>query len=223
MSFRYRDRAHAGRELARYMDVYANRTDTLVLALPRGGVEVAYEVATQIHAPLDVCVVRKLGVPGHDELAMGAIAGDGTYVIDKPLIAFAGISREEFDAVVSREVAELKRREMAYRDGRPIQEVRGKAVIVVDDGLATGATMGVAVESLQRHDPRSVTIAVPVGSTEGCAMLRERVNEVVCPYLPEPFQAVALFYGDFAQVSDDEVRRLLTRATLNEVHGWAPL
>ncbi len=211
-AFRYRDRADAGKQLAKTLATYANASNLLILALPRGGVPVAFEVATQLPAPLDAYVVRKLGVPGHEELAMGAVAGDGTVVLDERLIESLGITQIEFDAVVSRELEELHRRENLYRDGRPKPDVTGKTVIIIDDGLATGSTMRAAAIALRRRAPASIVIAVPAAAARTCAELTSVAEAVVCSYTPEPFYAVGLYYQDFRQTTDDEVRKLLRDA-----------
>jgi putative phosphoribosyl transferase len=182
------------------------------LALPRGGVPVGYEIATHLHLPLDVYIVRKLGVPGHMELAMGALASDGTCVIDEKLITTLGLDREVVHAVVEREAEEIRRRELAYRDARPQAEVHGKIVILVDDGLATGATMRAAATALRRRKPSEIVVAVPVAAYHTCESLLSVADEVVCPFTPEPFVAVGLYYDNFEQTSDAEVRRLLAQA-----------
>lgn len=206
----YRDRADAGRQLARHLAHYAGRPQLLVLALPRGGVAVACEVARALQAPLDVFVVRKLGFPGHEEYAMGAIASGGVRVMN----ALPGmeVSEEEVEQVARRELAELQRREQAYRGGRPACEIAGHTVIVVDDGLATGATMRAAAMAIRRQHPLHLCVAVPVGARESCEALRELADEVVCPSMPEPFRAVGLWYLDFPQASDAEVHALLEQA-----------
>lgn len=195
--------------MAQSLTAYANAPNVLILALPRGGVPLAFEVAIRLNAPLDVYVVRKLGVPGHEELAMGAVAGDGTVVLDERLIASLGITQSEFDAVVARELTELHRRDEAYRDGRPAPDVGGKVVIVIDDGLATGSTMRAAAVALRRRAPASIVIAVPVAAARTCAELKSVADSVVCAHTPEPFYAVGLYYQDFRQTTDDEVRALL--------------
>jgi predicted phosphoribosyltransferase len=184
----------------------------LVLALPRGGVPVAFEVARALHAPLDVFLVRKLGVPGREELAMGALATGGVTVLDPALIEALNIPEALVKAVVARERKELARRERAYRDDRPAPDVRGRTVLLVDDGLATGATMRAAVAALRKRQPARVVVAVPLGSRSACAELGEEADAVVCARTPEPFGAVGLWYDDFSQTSDDEVRDLLRRA-----------
>jgi putative phosphoribosyl transferase len=208
----FADRLDAGRQLADSLVEYADDPDVIVLALPRGGVPIGYEIARRLRAPLDVYVVRKLGVPGHEELAMGAVASDATCVVDEELIESLGIERATLDEVVRREIGELRRREAAYRDGRPEPNVAGKVVIVVDDGLATGATMRAAATALRPRHPRAIIAAVPVAAPRTCAGLRGVVDRVVCAYMPEPFHAVGLYYQNFEQTSDDEVRRLLSQA-----------
>jgi predicted phosphoribosyltransferase len=207
----FADRADAGRRLADKLAGYANNPNVIVLALPRGGVPVGYEVARRLHVPLDVYVVRKLGVPGHEELAMGALASDGTCVVDDDLIASLGIDEESIEEVVRREIAELRRRESAYRDG-PQPDVAGKIVIVVDDGLATGATMRAAAISLRKRNPAAIVVGVPVAAPRTCASIERVVDRVVCVATPEPFHAVGLYYQNFEQTSDDDVRRLLAQA-----------
>jgi putative phosphoribosyl transferase len=209
---RFRDRAEAGRALAGALSHYAGRDDVVVLALPRGGVPVAYEVAKALGAPLDVFLVRKLGVPGHEELAMGAIASGGVLVLDEGVLRWLGISEEQIQETLARELDELRRREAAYRDGRPLPDLKGKTVILVDDGLATGASMQAAARAVRRYDPARIVIAVPVASRATCDQFRDDVDEVVCAVTPEPFYAVGNWYADFSQTSDEEVRELLERA-----------
>ena len=184
----------------------------VVLALPRGGVPVGAEVARALGAPLDVFLVRKLGVPGHEELAMGAIASGGVRVVNETVARQLGIPADVVDAAAEREGQELARREAAYRDGRPAPDVRGKTVILVDDGLATGSTMRAAVAAVRRARPAAVVVAVPVGSAETCADFRGEADVVVCAEEPEPFFAVGTWYDDFSQTTDDEVRELLAQA-----------
>lgn len=209
---RFRDRREAGRVLAAQLARYANRPDVLVLALPRGGVPVAYEVARALGAPLDVFLVRKLGVPGHEELAMGAVATGGVRVLNEPVVRALDIPDRLIDAVAAREQEELARRERLYRGDRPPPDVRGRTVILVDDGLATGATMQAAVKALRQQGPARIVVAVPTASPETCEALREEVDEVVCATMPEPFYAVGLWYEDFSQTTDEEVRELLASA-----------
>ncbi len=191
------------------MSEYADRGDVVVLALPRGGVPVAYEVARRLGAPLDVFVVRKLGVPGHKELAMGAVAPSGALVLNDDLIAGLGIVERTIDSIVVTELQELARRERVYRGDRPPADVHGKTVILVDDGVATGASMRAAVAGLRELSPERIIIAVPVAAASTCEELSREGDEVVCPMRPEPFFAVGLWYVDFEQTSDDEVRVLL--------------
>jgi putative phosphoribosyl transferase len=212
---RFKNRTEAGRVLAERLSAYANRPntlDTLVLGLPRGGMPVAYEVATALNAPLDVFVVRKLGVPGHEELAMGAIATGGGRSLNPDVIEYLGIPEEVVDEVAEREEQELKRRERHYRDHRPPHSPRDRVTILVDDGLATGATMRAAAIAVRQQQPASLVVAVPVASIQTCDDLRSLADEVICLYTPEPFYAVGLWYEDFSQTTDDEVRDLLARA-----------
>jgi predicted phosphoribosyltransferase len=208
-SFRFADRRHAGIALASQLQQFANRDDVVVLALPRGGVPVAYEVARRLAAPMDVFVVRKLGLPGHPELAMGAIASGGVQVMNEDVVAWYRPSTAAIEAVVRAERMELERRERAYRDGRPPVPIEGRIVLLVDDGLATGSTMRAAVLAIRRLRPARVIVAVPVGARETCESLGSIADEVVCALIPEPFSAVGLWYVDFSQTSDDEVRQLL--------------
>ncbi|HSU12684.1 phosphoribosyltransferase [Longimicrobium sp.] len=209
---RYRDRVDAGRSLARLLMDHAGRPDVLVLALPRGGVPVGYEVARALGAPLDVFLVRKLGVPGHEELAMGAIASGGVRVLNARVVESLGIPATAIDHVAAQEQAELERRERAYRGGRPPPRVEGCHVILVDDGLATGSTMRAAAAALRAMRPRRLVVAVPVAAAETCEELRAEVDEVVCAMTPEPFYAVGLWYDDFSQTTDQEVAELLADA-----------
>jgi putative phosphoribosyl transferase len=206
---RFRDRHEAGRQLARALDRYAHHGDTIVLGLPRGGVPVAYEVARALDAPLDVFLVRKLGTPGHEELAMGAIATGGLRVVNEQVRAMLQVTDDAIDRVAAREQDELERRELAYRGAMPTPDLRGRTVIVVDDGLATGSTMRAAAQALLAHTPRWLVVAVPVAAAETCNLLRDIADDVVCVRTPERFQAVGLWYDDFSQISDDEVRALL--------------
>jgi putative phosphoribosyl transferase len=206
----YEDRRQAGRVLAGALAHYRGRSRLLVLALPRGGVPVAYEVAVALQAPLDIVVVRKLGYPGHEEYAMGAIASGGARVMN-PLPG-AALAPQTVAAVLAREEAELMRREQLYRNQRPAAGIAGRTVIVVDDGLATGATMRAAVLAIRQHGPRHLVVAVPVGATQGCRELEDQATEVVCPARLEHFGAVSLWYLDFPQATDEEVRQLLDDA-----------
>lgn len=207
--FRFADRRQAGIILGRQLQHLANRADVVVLALPRGGVPVAVEVATALRAPLDVFVVRKLGVPGHAELAMGAIASGGVRVLNDDVVSWYRLSPAAIEAVTRAERLELERREHAYRDSRPPVPIEGRTVLLVDDGLATGSTMRAAVLALRKLAPARVVVAVPVGARETCEALRSVADEVVCALMPEPFSAVGLWYVDFSQTTDDEVRQLL--------------
>lgn len=209
----FADRADAGRRLADALAEYVEHPDVVVLALPRGGVPVGYEVARRLRAPLDVYLVRKLGVPGHEELAMGALASDATCVVDDDLIAALGIDEAELEAVIQREMSELRRRESAYREASPKLDLSGKIVIVVDDGLATGATMRAAAMALRQHHPAKIVVAVPVSAPRTAASLQRVADRVVCVHTPEPFHAVGLYYQNFEQTTDDEVRALLSRST----------
>jgi predicted phosphoribosyltransferase len=210
--FPFRDRIEAGRMLAEALRGYANRDDVVVLALPRGGVPVGYEVAKALNAPLDVFVVRKLGLPGQEELAMGAIASGGARVLNTELIRALSIPDEVVEEVTREEQRELERREREYRDGRPPIDVRGRTVILVDDGLATGSSMRAAVLALKQKEPREIVVAVPVAPRQSCMELELVADRVVCAVTPEPFWGVGQWYGDFSQTSDEEVRELLRRA-----------
>jgi putative phosphoribosyl transferase len=208
----YRDRSQAGKYLAAQLTNYANRDDVLVLALPRGGVPVAFEVAKALHAPLDIFLVRKLGVPGHEELAMGAIATGGVRVLNQDVVDYLGIPTDVIDAVAADELQELERREQAYRGNRPEPDVRGKTVILVDDGLATGSTMRAAAAALRQQKPEWIVVAVPVSAPQTCDEYRMGVDEIVCANTPEPFFGVGQWYQDFSQTADQEVRDLLEQA-----------
>jgi predicted phosphoribosyltransferase len=210
---RFRDRREAGRLLAAQLSAYASRPDVLVLALPRGGVPVAAEVARALGAPLDVFVVRKLGVPGHEEFALGAIATGGVRVLNDDVVRALRIPDRVIDAVAAKEQEELARRERLYRGDRPPLDVRGRTVILVDDGLATGATMHAAIKALRQQQPARIVVAVPTASPETCDELKREVDEVICATMPDPFYAVGLWYEDFSQTTDEEVRELLARGT----------
>jgi predicted phosphoribosyltransferase len=215
----FRDRHHAGRVLAEQLAAYADRPDVLVLALPRGGVPVAFEVARALHAPLDVLVVRKLGVPGREELAMGAIASGGVRVINEPVVRALGIPQREIDSIAAREERELERRNRLYRGDRPAQEVRGRTVILVDDGLATGSTMHAAIMALRPQQPARIVAAVPTAAPDTCEQLRAIADEAVCATTPDPLGAVGVWYQDFSQTTDEEVRELLERSWLTQQAG----
>jgi predicted phosphoribosyltransferase len=208
----FQDRREAGELLAKKLARYGNRPDVVVLALPRGGVPVAYEVAKVLHVPLDVFLVRKLGVPGYEELAMGAIASGGVRVLNEQVVNALKIPKNVIDAVASWEREELDRRERVYRDDRPPPEVHGKTVILVDDGLATGATMQAAVRALRQQKPARIIVAVPTAAPETCEQLKREADEVICAITPEPFYAVGLWYENFSQTTDDDVRELLAQA-----------
>jgi len=206
----FTDRRDAGRTLAARLQQYANRDDVIVLALPRGGVPVAFEVATTLDAPLEVFLVRKLGTPGHRELAMGAIASGGVRVLNDDVVRWLGISPDQIDAVARQEQQELERREAAYRKGVSLPSLDGRIVILVDDGLATGSTMRAAVQAVKQQRPARVIVAVPVGARETCDELGALADEVICARMPEPFTAVGQWYLDFQQTTDEEVKALLS-------------
>ena len=208
----YKDRIDAGRQLATRLSNYTNRHDVLILALPRGGVPVAYEVAKALRAPLDIFLVRKLGVPGHEELAMGAISTGGVRVLNDDVVNYLGIPGEVIDAVAADELKELERRERAYRGDRPEPDVHGKTVILIDDGLATGSTMRAAAAALRQKNPARLIVAVPVSASQTCDEYRMGVDEIICAKTPEPFLGVGQWYLDFSQTTDEEVRQLLARA-----------
>ena len=209
---KFRDRAEAGRRLAQDLKAYAGRDDLLVLGLPRGGVPVAFEVARELSAPLDVFVVRKLVVPGHEELAMGAVASGGVRFVDEALTSELGISEDAVARTAAEEQEELQRRERAYRGSRGAPKVEGRTVILVDDGLSNGSSMQPALLALQAQDPAEVVVAVPVGARAACEAFRESVDHVVCSTTPDPFRSIGLWYDDFSETSDEEVRALLERA-----------
>jgi predicted phosphoribosyltransferase len=212
---RFRDRSEAGRLLGREVAARLGAvSDTIVLALPRGGVPVGYEVATTLGVRLDVFIVRKLGVPGHEELAMGAIASGGVRVLNRDVLDYAHITEQQLDAATAREEHELLRREAEYRGSRVPLNVRGRSVIIVDDGLATGSTMRAAVQSLRTMQPKRLIVAVPLGAAQTCEDLREIVDDLICLRTPEPFDAVGLWYDDFTQTTDAEVHALLS-----QIHG----
>jgi putative phosphoribosyl transferase len=209
---RFCDRADAGRRLAAHLGEYASRDDVLVLALPRGGVPVASEVAAALGAPLDVFLVRKLGVPGQRELAMGAIATGGVRVLDERVVAAHDLSPETIASVAAHEQRELERRERLYRKGQPPPELRGRTVVLVDDGLATGSSMRAAVAAVRAGEPAAVVVAVPVAPPETCEALSAEADRVVCVLTPEPFYAVGVWYERFEQTSDEEIAEILSRA-----------
>jgi putative phosphoribosyl transferase len=212
----FRDRADAGRKLATMFMGYAGRAELLVLALPRGGVPVAYEVARALGAPLDIFLVRKLGVPCHEELAMGAIASGGVRVLNRDVVRALDIPEQVIEDVAAAELRELERRERAYRDNRPPPDVRGKTVILVDDGLATGSTMRAAATALRQQGPARIVVGVPVSTPQTCEEFREEVDEIVCAITPVVLFGVGAWYQDFSQTTDDQVRDLLERAASSQ-------
>jgi predicted phosphoribosyltransferase len=205
----FANRREAGAELAAKLKRYAGRNDVVVLALPRGGVPVAYEVAEALDAALDIFLVRKLGMPGHREYAIGAIASGGVRILSEDVVRAYGVPAEAIETIAREEQAELERREREYRQGAPLINLRDRNVIVVDDGLATGSTMRAAVQAVRQHQPARVIVAVPVGAPESCNELADVADETVCAHTPEPFRAVGLWYRDFSETTDDEVRSLL--------------
>ena len=218
----FANRAEAGQLLAEKLLDYAGRDDVIVLGLPRGGVPVAFEVAQRLRVPLDVFIVRKLGVPGFEELAVGAIASGGVRVLNEDVARALPNAQEVIEAVTARETTELERREQSYRDGRPAPELGRKTVILVDDGLATGASMRAGVAALRQRDVAKIVVAAPVGAPETCRELQDEVDDIVCAMAPEYFQAVGQYYEDFAQTSDEEVRELLARVAQGRSVGSAP-
>ncbi len=215
---RFVDRRDAGRELADALKSYANRDDVVVLGLPRGGLPVAYEVADALKAPLDVFVVRKLGTPGHEEMAFGAIASGDVRVLNRDVVEYLDISADAMDEIEDRERRELKRRESLYRDSHTMPRLNDNIVILVDDGLATGATMRAAVQALKQHNPAQIIVAVPTASREICDEFQDMdsVNETICLLKPDQFQAVGQWYEQFEQTTDDQVRHLLQKARERE-------
>jgi putative phosphoribosyl transferase len=208
----FKDRRDAGIELAKQLNHYKDRENVTVLGLPRGGVPVAFEVAKALEAPMDVFLVRKLGVPGHEELAMGAIASGGVRVLNEDVVGALDIPSRLIDKIAEREQEELEHREQAYRGGKPQLNNSGKTVILVDDGLATGSSMRAAVEGLRAQGPEKIIVAVPTASPETCEAFENDVDEIVCAETPSPFYGVGLWYTDFSQTSDEEVRALLQEA-----------
>jgi putative phosphoribosyl transferase len=220
MTVRFRDRTEAGEQLASKLSAYANRADVLVIGLPRGGVPVAAEVATALHLPLDICLVRKLGVPGHKELAMGAIASGGVRVLNDDVLDWIGISDETIDEVAARELRELERRDRAYRGDRPPPDIRDHTVILVDDGLATGSTMRAAIAAIRQQSPLRIVVAVPVGAPDACDAIRGEVDKVVCLMTQDPLYAIGLWYENFTQTTDEEVCKLLRK--ISRIVGQKP-
>lgn len=209
------DRTEAGQILATKLKAYAKRTDTIVLGLPRGGIPVAFEVARALHLPLDICLVRKLGVPGHKELAMGAIASDGVRVLNYDVISQLGISSKTIDEVAAKELRELQRRDRLYRGDRPSPNLKDSTVILVDDGIATGASIRAAIAVIQEEQPQSIIVAIPVAPSSTCDELRDEVDKVICLMTPEPFYSVGLWYDYFTQTTDEEVHKLLTESNFS--------
>lgn len=215
----FRNRRDAGKVLAQKLSAYANSPDVLVLALPRGGVPVAYEVALALNAPLDILIVRKLGLPGREELAIGAIASGGIRVLNDDIIRILSIPQEIINIVAQRELQELERREHIYRGDRSAPEVRDRTVILIDDGLATGASMRAAVAAVRAQHPARIVIAVPTAAPETCNALEFDVDEIVCAITPEPFLGVSRWYEDFSQVTDEQVQKFLLEADEQLLHG----
>ena len=222
MTYRFPDRAAAGRLLAGQLRRYAHRQDVLVLALPRGGVPVAFEIAQALDAPLDVMVVRKLGVPGYEELALGAVAPGGMRVINEEIVRELAIPAARIEAIAARQHAELVRRERIYRGERPPAEIAGRTVILVDDGLATGSTMHAAVAAVRQHSPARIAVAVPVVALESCEAFQAAVDEIVWLLAPEPFDSVGMWYQDFRPTTDEEVRMLLGRQHAHDARQLQP-
>jgi predicted phosphoribosyltransferase len=219
----FRDRHDAGRYLAGKLKKYAGRPDVLVLALPRGGVPVAFEVARALRVPLDIFLVRKLGLPGHEELAMGALASGNVRVLNEHVIRSLNVPEEVIARVTVAEQEELTRREQLYRDDRPAPDVHDRTIILIDDGLATGSTMRAAVAALRRREPARIFVAVPVGAPESCAEFQDEADEAICARTPDPFYAVGAWYADFSQTPDDEVRQLLQLANEQANGAYDPV
>jgi putative phosphoribosyl transferase len=209
----FRNREEAGQRLASRLSKYGSRDDVIVLGVPRGGIPVAFEVATALHLPLDIFVLRKLGVPGHEELAFGAVGSGGVRVLNSRVVQELGISQLDIASVTSAEREELERRERLYRGNRPPLDVLGRTVILVDDGIATGASLMAATHALRKMKPAAIVLATPIAPRTTCDRLRREVDEVVCVEMPEPFYGVGQFYDDFSQVSDEDVNQLLERAS----------
>lgn len=211
MKIPFKDRTQAGQQLAHQLQAYANRSDVLVLGLPRGGIPVAYEIAQVLNAPLDICLVRKLGVPGQPELAMGAIASSGIRILNYDIVSDLSITDKTLEAVTARELRELQRRDRVYRGDRPMPKVQDQTVILVDDGIATGATLRAAIAILKTQQPKALIVAVPVAPAEVCRAIATEVDHILCLATPEPFYAIALWYDNFCQTSDAEVCDLLAQ------------
>ena len=217
---KFRDRIQAGRLLAQELKPnYTDRSDVLILALPRGGVPVAFEIAEVLHAPLDVCIVRKLGVPGYQELAMGAIAAGGTRVINEDLVESLRIYPIAIARVTEREQRELERRDRLYRGSRPLPDLRDRTIIVVDDGIATGSTLKAALSTIQQQQPQRIVVAVPVAPPDVCRELKREVDEVVCLLTPQWLNSISLWYDDFSATTDEEVRSLLVK-NISQLEQW---
>lgn len=214
----FKDRREAGKMLAQRLSAYIGRLDVIVFALPRGGVPVAYEVALALNAPLDVLIVRKLGLPGQEELALGAIASGGIHILNEDIIRALAVPEEAINVVARKEFQELQRREQMYRGDRPASDVRDRTAILIDDGLATGASMRAAVAGLRAQQPARIVIAVPVAAPETCSAFEFEVDEIVCLMTPEPFLGVGRWYADFRQTTDEEVRTFLEEATRQLLH-----
>ena len=214
MEPRFHNRTEAGRRLAAELSKYANLPEVLVLGLPRGGIPVAYEIAKALHVPLDVWLVRKLGVPGQEELAMGAIASGGVMILNNEIINLLNISRETVEQVAAAEKQELERRDEAYRGDRPLPQIENHTIILVDDGIATSSTLRAAIAALQRHHPKRIVVAAPVAPPSVCESLKTVVDDVVCLDTPEPLHSIGMWYIDFSQTTDNEVRDLLRRSSL---------
>lgn len=209
----FKDRGDAGKKLASALEHFSNHQETIIMALPRGGVPVAYEVSQKLHLPMDIFPVRKLGVPGYEELAMGALALDGQYYLNNDITSSFGISPKTIELTISKENKELSRRNQLYRHGMPFPVIKGKTVIIIDDGMATGATMRVAVESLRHAGARYIVAAIPVGSEDACLSLRQYTDELICLEQPSSFSSVGEWYQKFDQVSDEEVISIAERMT----------
>jgi len=214
----FKDRRDAGRKLAQKLSAYANRSDVIALALPRGGVPVAYEVALALNAPLDIFTVRKLGLPGHEELAMGAVASGGARVFNQDVVRTFNIPQGVVEAVAKQELKELERRERAFRGDREMREIHDRTAILIDDGLATGASMQAALMGLRARDPARIVVAVPTAPLETCEAFQPLVDEMICATTPEPFYGVGQWYEDFSQVTDEQVQTLLEQASQQELH-----
>lgn len=214
MKQRFHDRTEAGKLLAAQLGEYADRSDVWVLGLPRGGVPVAYQIAQALNLPLDICLVRKLGVPGQPELAMGAIAPGNIMVLNDEILRSIGISRLALQQVLEDEKQELERRDRTYRENRPEPDVQGKTVLLVDDGIATGSTLRAAIATLRQKHPQEIVVAVPVASVSACELLRAIVDKIICLSTPEPLNSIGMWYLDFSQTSDQEVKHLLAQQTI---------